>query len=202
MSWIFVEGVDQGALYDALDLVSTGSAPDYRDLGTNRVPLAGAGLKSGWCAVFAKYALVMDATMGTDPPRVTRLPAKSRCVTCVVLEHRMVSYSNLWESGRLIWQIRYGGSKRLDACGDLPPEFSAFRDIAVDKERVEGAGGEYIFDVPLDTAATITGYRHDRAIQNNFFMELQSLVPTRGNLLTKMGQPPAWWQTLGSIKYE
>jgi hypothetical protein len=41
MSWIFVDGIDQDALYAALDLVPTGGTPDQYDLGTSRVPWAG-----------------------------------------------------------------------------------------------------------------------------------------------------------------
>ena len=78
MSWISVDGIDQDALYAALDLVPTGGTPDCQDLGTSRVPWAGVALKSGWGAVFAKYSLVMDVAAGTDPPPLARLPATSR----------------------------------------------------------------------------------------------------------------------------
>jgi hypothetical protein len=78
MSWIFVDGVDQDTLYEALELRPTGETPDQYDLGTSRVPLAGATIKSGWCAVFAKYSLAMDLAAGTHPPRLMRLPEKSR----------------------------------------------------------------------------------------------------------------------------
>jgi hypothetical protein len=212
MSWIFVEGIDQDALYEALDLAPTDELPDQHDLGTSHVPLAGAALKSGWCAVFAKYALVMDATMGTNPPRLTRLPATSSTITCVVLEHAMVSYSSLWQGGRHTWQIRHDlsqGGEHLEASGDLPPEFAGFHDNAMCKRRAQEerrTPGEwrvdYVFEVPLDTAATITGYRHDRAVEDDFFRNLRTLVPTNGNMLTKLSQPPKWWQTVGSIKYE
>jgi hypothetical protein len=36
---------------------------------------------------------------------------------------------------------------------------------------------DYVFDVPLDTAATITGYCYDRAVEDNLFRNLQTLVP-------------------------
>jgi hypothetical protein len=36
----------------------------------------------------------------------------------------------------------------------------------------------------------------------DFFRNLRILVPTDGNVLTKLSQPPKWWQTVGSIKYE
>jgi hypothetical protein len=72
MSWLFVDGIDEEALYTMLDLVATDVRPDPYDLGTSRVPLAGSRLKSGWSAVFAKYSLVMDAMFGTSPPRVAQ----------------------------------------------------------------------------------------------------------------------------------
>lgn len=180
MSWIFVDGIDRDALYEALDLSPTDETPDRYDLGTSRVPLAGATVKSGWCAVFAKYALVLDATTGASPPRLMRLPAESRSITCMVLEHAMISYASLWQGGRHTWQIKHDlsqGREHLEASGDLPLEFARFRDIAMSKQRAE-SGVDHVFDVPLDTAATITGYRHSGAVQDDFFRNLKTLVPT------------------------
>jgi hypothetical protein len=212
MSWIFVDGINEDALYAALDLAATDETPDEHDLGTSYVPLAGAALRSGCCAVFARYALVMDATVGTNPARLTRLPARSRCITCVVLEHAMISYASLWQEGHYVWQIRHDPSQgvgHLEVRGDLPSAFGDFRNIAMDKQRAEQArsklgewGVDYVFDVPIDTAAAITGYRHDSAVENDFFRNLRALKPTKGNVLTKLGQPPGWWQTVGSIAYE
>ena len=61
---------------------------------------------------------------------------------------------------------------------------------------------DYIFDVPLDTAATITGFRHNRSMCEDSFRTLQSLAPADGNVLTKLSDPPKWWQTVGSLRYE
>ena len=212
MSWILVDEIDQDALLAALDLVPTRETPDRHDLGTSRVPLAVATLQSGWCAVFAKYALVMDATLGTEPPRLVRLPVQSRAITCVVLEHAMVSYASLWSGSRHIWQIKHDprhGVEQLETTGDLPAGFSSIHDSAMQKQRTEpekrrvsGWGVDYIFDVPVDTAAAITGFRHDRLMGKDIFRSLQSLAPADGNVLTKGSNPPKWWQTVGSIRYE
>jgi hypothetical protein len=212
MSWIFVDGIDQDALHEALDLAPTGETPDQDDLGTSRVPLAGVTVKSGWCAVFAKYALVMDLTTGTNPPRLMRLPAKSRAVMCVVLEHATISYASFWQGGRHTWEIRHDprkGDEHLEASGDLPPEFAGFCDVAMDKQRAHKERrkpGEWrvdhVFDVPLVTAATITGYRHDRLVEDDFFRKPQTLVLTSGDVLTKLSQPPTWLQATDSIEYE
>jgi hypothetical protein len=212
MSWIFVDEIDREELYQALDLSPTGKAPDRHDLGTSRVPLAGATLNSGWSAIFAKYALVLDVTIGTNPPRLTRLPAKSRSITCVVLEHAMMSYASLSQGGRRTWEIRHDasqGAEHLETSGDLPPEFAGFRKNALYKQREQQEhrqpgewGVDYVFDVPLETAETITGYRHDRAVTAGLFKELLTLMPINGNELTKLSQPPMWWQILGSTRYE
>jgi hypothetical protein len=212
MSWICVDGISQDALHEALDLVPTGETAGRHDLGTSGVPWAGVTFKSGWCAVFAKYALVMDVTVGTKPPRLARLPATSRIITCVVLEHAMISYASLWQGGRCAWQIRHDcdqGTTHLDAAGDLPPEFAGLRDAMMARQRAEDdrrgpgrLGVDYVFDVPLDTAAVITGYRHTRAMENELFLTPWALAPTAGNVPTKLSQPPTWWQTAGSIRYE
>jgi hypothetical protein len=226
MSWILVDEIDRETLLTALDLALTGElSPEHKyDLGTTRVPLAGATFKSGWCAVFAHYALIMDATVGTDPPRLARLPASSRCITCVVLEHALVSYASLWQGGRHVWQIRHHrshGAEHLEVSGDLPADFTPIRDLAAQKRRAEEEAireegrrpdewgpnspfdlpADYVFDVPLDVAATITGFHHTRAEGWELFTNLQALTPTSGNVLTKLNDPPSWWQTLRSIEY-
>ncbi len=212
MSWLFVDGIPQDGLYEALELAPTSGTLNRYDLGTSSVPLAGATLTSGWCGIFAKYALVMDLALGTNPPRLLRLPAKSRSIMCVVLEHAMISYASLWQGGHCTWQVRHDsreGDEHLEALGDLPPAFAAFREVAVEKRRAQEQrrrpgefGVDYVFDVPLDTAATITGYRHTRRVDDDFFRHLESVVLTDGSILTKLSQPPTWWQTAGSTKYE
>jgi len=140
MSWISVDGIDQDALYAALDLVPTGGTPDCHDLGTSRVPWAGVALKSGWCAVVAKYSLVMDVAAGTDPPRLARLPATSRSVMCMVLEGPMISHASRWQGGRCAWRVRHDSSQgvaHLEASRDLAPEFARFRDVAMEQQRAE-----------------------------------------------------------------
>src|SRR5215468_6581796 len=125
MSWIFVDQIDLNDLYAALDVKSTGQAADPYDLGTGRVPLAGLKPKDGWCAIFGHYSFVLDITISTDPPRLTRLPAKSQAVSCVVLEHANISYASLWQDGRHIWEVRRQPSRtqheHLEIWGDLPP---------------------------------------------------------------------------------
>ena len=211
MSWIFVDQIDLNDLYAALDVKSTGKAADPYDLGTGRVPLAGLKAKDGWCAIFGHYSFVLDITIGTEPPRLARLPAKSRAVSCVVLEHANISYASLWQ-GREIWQIHHQPTKeqpeRLDFWGDLPPSFIGVWEATLQKQSESDArrkpgdwGVDYVFSVPLDVAAEITGYRHNRAGGEEAYREVTTLEPINGNALRRLNHPPKWWQTVRSIEY-
>lgn len=204
MSWVFVDNIDQHELFEALDLAPIEGTPDQSELGTSQVPLAGATLKSGWCAVFARYALVMDALLGTTPPRIERLPARSRCIGCVVLEHAMISYAGLWQAAHPVWEIWHHGGDHLDTSGELPEEFAGIRDSAMAKQRQRPGqrGVDDLFNIPIDTAQILTNYRYEQIVEPDFFRTLRNLVPVNGSVLTKLSRPPKWWQLTNSIEYE
>ncbi len=208
MSWVVADNISQRDLIAVLDSAPYSEIIEFDDLGTSRVPLASATLSSGWSAVFFNYALAMDATLGANPPRLARLPLKSRAITCVVLEHAMISHASLWQDGSFVWQLRHlpnKGIEHLEIVGTLPSSFTKIRDTALQKQRTSrGARAfdvDYVFDVPLDVAATISNFRHDQRGED-YFHDLRMLKPTKGNILTRLGRPPKWWQTVGSIKYE
>lgn len=214
MSWVCAEGIDQDAFLDTLELRPTGPATATEDFGTTAVPLSAATTASGWQTMFAKYALALDAALGTEPPRIARLPSNSRCVVVLVLEHRMLSYSSLWQGGRQVWEILHDGRDHLSAKGDLPPQFAAIhatermrqdeqtrrRPPGLSREEAYWHNADYIYEVPINTAAVITGFRHDQA-DSECFSNVRRLEPNTGNELTKLGNPPNWWQQTNSMRY-
>jgi hypothetical protein len=121
----------------------------------------------------------------------------------VVLEHANISYASLWQNGREIWQARHQPSneqpEHLDFWGDLPPSFMGIWEGALQKQR-EHNGVDYVFDVPLNAAAEITGFRHDRG-QKDAYREVTTLEPINGNSLRRLSTPPRWWQIVGSTEY-
>jgi hypothetical protein len=216
-SWVFVDGIKREDLLAALDLGLTGEAADPHDLGTHDIPLAVASF-GVWQGVFAHYSMVLDTTIGTDPPRLLRLPSASRVVSCVVLEHAMVSYASLWSAGRHLWEINHRTHMRdaLVVSGELPSSFADIKLAAEEKQREENEqrqrrkpgefpspwGVDYIFDVPINTASAITGFRHDRGDLGPPLKDVQHLQPINGNNLRKLANPPKWWQLTGSTKYD
>jgi hypothetical protein len=58
---------------------------------------------------------------------------------------------------------------------------------------------DYLFDVPLDAAVEITGFRHDGAGENpGAYRDVTNLKPINGNSLERLCDPPKWWQIVGS----
>jgi len=128
-------------------------------------------------------------------------PAASYAPASKIPEHHLCGFGGAdgiirepLAGGRHTWEIQHNrsyGVRHLEASGDLPPKFAGFRDVAMDKQRSQeesrGPGEwsvDYVFDVPLDTAAMITGYRYGRVVEDDFFRNLRTLLPT--------SQPPKW----------
>jgi hypothetical protein len=93
--------------------------------------------------------------------------------------------------------------------GDTPVIFEGIRDKAMQKQRAYeqrrqpgGWGVDYVFDVPIDVAAMVADYRHNRAVEAGLFADWRALRPINGNVLTRLADTPKWWQTVGSIEYK
>jgi hypothetical protein len=125
----------------------------------------------------------------------------------------MISYASLWRESRHIWEVRHQPSKEqpehLVFWGDLPPAFIGIWDAALQKQRELDArrkpgewGVDYLFDVPLDAAAEITGFWHYRGPgKEDAYREVTTLEPIKGNSLRRLSKPPKWWQSVGSTEY-
>ncbi|TIV72343.1 MAG: hypothetical protein E5V89_05805 [Mesorhizobium sp.] len=89
-------------------------------------------------------------------------------------EHTMFARAELWSSGKNIWRIWHSGDKGvrdIHATGDLPASFESLRQQAFSKQDKE-SDVDYVFDIPLDLAAELTGFRHDEVAPDRVFFEL------------------------------
>jgi hypothetical protein len=86
---------------------------------------------------------------------------------CLVEEHCMASSSEFWSHGSRKWWISHegiNGPKGLDFSGELPNDFQSIRsemEAAQEKEGGDKADVDYIFEIPLQVAKSITGFKHD-----------------------------------------
>ena len=89
-------------------------------------------------------------------------------------EHTMFSRAELWSAGKNIWRVWHNGDNEvmdLRTTGDLPAAFESLRRQAFSQQDKE-ADIDHVFDIPLDLAAQLTGFRHDEGAPDRLFFEL------------------------------
>lgn len=79
----------------------------------------------------------------------------------------MASSSELWLDGSRKWWISHEGEdgpKGLDSAGELPenfPQIKAEMEAEQEKEGGVEADVDYLFEIPLLVAKSMTGFKHD-----------------------------------------
>lgn len=128
-------------------------------------------------------------------PEDLRVVAKDQEVMmCRVEEHVMASSAEVWCRGKRKWRIAHVGeedARGLSAEGDLPECFAAIR-RELEEARC-GAGGnvagfDHVFDVPLEVAKMLVGFRHDEIcphLSGERFV-VQSRRPPRRGLIARL----------------
>jgi len=183
-SWLAVKGKAPAAVLEALGLQGTGTHEEIAES-----PIVGAELPGGWFLVVGErsgHRLMRD-------PIVRRLSAGCEVVTGDVEEHVMVSVTSGWKDGRRVWLVAHDGQRdveHLEAEGELPLAFTGIRDRLRSEQQAAGggsAGVDHIFDVPVELARTLTGYRHDADIPGAGAEPFEVLVETgRPSLLRRL----------------
>lgn len=193
ISWLAVKGKPADAAAQALGLQPTGEVTDYAEsLFTGRT------LSNGW------FLLVIDEC-GHDfvaPSSLAALSSDCDVIACSIEEHVGFCSSELWRNGTQIWHVEHDaqqGVKHLRYSG-VPPEGYA----RIEKEcssRQEDAGGttadtDYFFEIPLLTAKSIVGFKHDepnRELDDGF--EVFTSIAGSSTMSRNPGQDrKPWWK--------
>ncbi len=191
-SWLAVKGKPAAAVLEALGLKGTGTREEIAES-----PIIGAELPGGWYLVVANrsgHRLMRE-------PVVERLSAGCEVVTGDVEEHVMVSMAAGWKDGRRIWLVAHDaqrGIEHLKTQGELPTAFGGIRDEM--RSQHQAAGGrqadvDYIFDVPVELAKALTGYRHDEDIAGVGDRPFEVLVQASASP-SSSGEKPSFWKRL------
>ena len=156
IAWVAVRGRFHSAVLVELGLRATGHYEEFPES-----PLTCACLPTGWFLVFDNNFEL------PEPLPLARLSAGAEVVTCLVEEHGMTSAASAWRNGGQIWSIEHDsieGIFHLVATGELPAVCVAIRDEYLKKQASDGgeqSGVDYVFDVPIEVAKALTGFRHD-----------------------------------------
>jgi len=159
LSWLAIRGKSPQTVRAELGLRTAGRRERYPES-----PLTGAKLPGGW------YLLVENHRLKNQYVRdsvLTRLSTDCEVITCMVEEHVMCSEAAGWNDGVKTWSVIHEaekGDKDLRTEGDMPAVFAAIRDrlIGEQDEQVD-----YLFEIPVELAESLTGYRHDAALSES-----------------------------------
>lgn len=187
LSWLAIRGKPPVRLFDELGIRGTGVFEEIFES-----PLTGATLPGGW------YLLISDH--GPDLLNdhfLKRLSSGCDVVSCFVEEHVMCSAASGWKDGREVWSILHvssEGIEHLEARGDLPAMFVPIRDRLRSEQKAAGGRDsdvDYIFDVPVEVAWAVTGFRHDKMIsgEGNPF----EVLVNRSNIKEKESWLTRWF---------
>ncbi len=115
-------------------------------------------------------------------------------VACSVEEHAMFSSAEYWVDGSQVWRAEHIGENgpiHLKTSGILPAGFEAM--AAAHKEAQEAEGGkkadvDHYFDIPLNAAKEITGFKHDENIPGVDYESFEVLRKATASM-----DPKPWW---------
>jgi hypothetical protein len=187
ITWFAVPEQHAAHVMKQLHLAPTGEREEFPES-----TIAYARLTTGWAILwYGKY----DCPFFGDR-ELASLSSRCDIIRCLVEEHVMASSAELWASGRRQWGVSHqgdNGPKGLEITGS-PPE--SLKTIRVQIEQLQRAGGDdeevdYIFDIPLNVAQGITGFKHDEVcccMADGSFEVLEHAGPQGGFLSRLFGR--------------
>jgi len=161
LSLLAVQTSNPNEALQQLGYIRTGQSCEYA-----REDLSSYVLPSNW---FLIVACGCDNRF-PQPKILGALSIHFPVVVCSIEEHVMFSSAEYWADGNQVWRAEHVGENgpiHLKTSGILPPGFEAM--AAVQKAAQEADGGEeagvdHYFDIPLNAAHEIIGFKHDEDI--------------------------------------
>ena len=153
-SWLAVRGKSSKDVLADLGLVETSSRewmPESEIVSTTP--------SSGWFVVFFNEV----SPEALKPEALKLISSNAELVTCQIEEHAMVSAASEWRNAKELWYVAHDaedGLTNLDSSGELPTGFADIRDRQ-ERKRQTTRDVDYVFEVPIELAASIVGFRHD-----------------------------------------
>jgi hypothetical protein len=173
---VAVTGKEPARIYDEFGVVPT---QEFEDIAES--PVVGVSLSNG------SYLLYINDPDLIVPNDVVfaRLSKNARLLACYANETYMESMATSWENGRSIWSVHHDaqqGIEHLATSGTLPSQFVPIRDKLLGQQQ-GSSDTDYVFDIPVELANEIGGFRYDYDIKGAEGKPFQVLAQTPG---TKM----------------
>ncbi len=186
LSLLAIQCSDPDSALSELSIARTGQSCEYA-----REPLSGYALPSGWYLVVATRC-----NHGfLKPSSLERVSRRFPVIACSIEEHVMFSSAEQWVGGAMLWRAEHVGENgpiNLKTSGVLPPTFEDMADAHAAQQQAEGgekANVDHYFDIPLNAAKTIIGFKHDEEIPSVKYGNFDLLSQSSS---LKTGKP--WWR--------
>lgn len=154
ISWIATKSLAAAEALDLLGLTDTGDPTDRDD---ELVSLA--ELPSGWLLL---YSTNFDFAA---PGWLKALSTAGVAMGCQVEEHVMFSGVRFFEGGEEAWAVVHDSEQAADhlsISGARPAELAPILErLTREQEEDEAGDVDFIFDIPIELAAAICGFRHN-----------------------------------------
>lgn len=164
ISWVAFKSLSKADVLTRTGFRTTGvNSPD---IPADRSPdasvlFAFCAFPTEWSTIFsADYRYAAAEGLGHLSDRATVLGVQAE-------EHMMFSAAAVFTNGREVWRLAHGpdrGRFDLRVSGTPPREYAPIRDKLVALQKQEGGrpfGTDHVYDIPVELAQAMTGYRHD-----------------------------------------
>lgn len=114
---------------------------------------------------------------------------------CSIEEHVMFCSAEHWRGGALIWRAVHDSEKGqtdLRTNGVLPPDFQSMAEAAAMQQQPAGTEDydvDYYFEVPLNAAKSLIGFRQDEDIPGVEYDKFSVL-----NYVDERYRRKPWWR--------
>ncbi|GAA0770461.1 hypothetical protein LRH25_32235 [Ideonella azotifigens] len=188
ISWIAIMGATARQMTEDLGFTPTGK---FATLASQ--PLQGAELPGKGYLVVARG----DEHAILSPGFLAAHSEKHDIVACAVEEHVMHCQAACWRAGKMAWSAEHDGQesrRHLVTQGSLPASFDEILQAAKRLQDVEDSAAQevdFFFEVPLQLAQSIAGFKHDEETPGLAGNGFETLASTRGQ---GPGRQSRWWE--------
>lgn len=185
LSLLAVQCADPDRALSALGITRTGETCEYA-----REPLSGYALPGNWFLIVAKGC----ADPFLNPKTLSPLSEAFPVVACSIEEHVMFSSAEYWTGGTMVWRAEHVGENgpiHLKTEGVVPVDFEAMAAVHIKMQEAEGgdkAGVDHYFDIPLNAAKSIIGFKHDEDVHGVDYDKFEVLRKA-----AKTKDRKSWW---------
>jgi uncharacterized protein DUF3859 len=168
ISWIALKSASEAPLLSALELALTDEIEEVPES-----PACFRRLPDGWQLVFSN-----EMELLTDN-QLRELSRTGDVVMGAVEEHTMFSQSEYWVHGMRVFKAHHDSSRgirHIDIEGSLPPQLAGVpEELEAEQDHEQAGAGDvdFIFDIPVELSAQLTGYRYTDSGDDDEWIVLQ-----------------------------